>query len=508
MINRRYLILLYLYLKQQFIFKMFKRKLVVSLFLLFIAYWGYSQNFSNKDFDSVRLIIRDQIDKDHIPSISIAVIYKNSVVWEESFGYANKEKKILSTIYTPYYLASVTKTITATAILQLADKKKIQLDSPVNNYLGKAKISSPMWDTKGATVKRMLLHTAGLTTHNRDCFFDEEKCPISEDTTLVRYGIVYWQPGDHFDYSNIGYQVLGRVIKDRSNTSLANYFQSNIFKPLGMLNSFLFESTLPENVAIRYSGDSPYIASPVKLSNTPAASSCYSSVHDLTKFALLHLNSKEASKNVLSSKSIQAMREGKEHGLGWWINENYYGYKSFLSQGGTFDAMTWLRLIPSEGVAVIVLSNTGSADCGSIIDKTLSILLKPFRDNLMKGDQAATETNNKKPIPDLFLGQWKGYIQTYNNELPFEIVLSNVGENYSGSDIKRKIDNVNYENGMISFDANGDLNTTEDTGKGPYGLNFNLYRKDNFLYGCVTTFALDTARTPRLSYWVKLTQTF
>ena len=114
----------------------------------------------------------------------------------------------------------------------------------------------------------------------------------------------------------------------------------------------------------------------------------------------------------------------------------------------------------------------------------------------------------KKPIPDLFLGQWKGYIQTYNNELPFEIVLSNVGENYSGSDIKRKIDNVNYENGMISFDANGDLNTTEDTGKGPYGLNFNLYRKDNFLYGCVTTFALDTARTPRLSYWVKLTQTF
>src|ERR1044071_775068 len=98
------------------------------------------------DFSKIRSIINDRIDNHQVPSISIAVVKGNKIVWEESFGFADKERKIKATVNTPYYVASVTKTITATALMKLAEEKKINLDSPVNTYLSAAKMSSDLWD--------------------------------------------------------------------------------------------------------------------------------------------------------------------------------------------------------------------------------------------------------------------------------------------------------------------------------------------------------------------------
>jgi len=114
--------------------------------------------------------------------------------------------------------------------------------------------------------------------------------PLNKD--INNYGIIFWKPGDHFDYSNIGYGVLGQIVADVSGKSFAYYLKDQVFSPLGMKDSFLGIDLKNKNIAIRYHSDSLRSRSANVVSYTMGASSAYSSVHDLTKYAMLLLNDK------------------------------------------------------------------------------------------------------------------------------------------------------------------------------------------------------------------------
>src|SRR5262245_13203774 len=86
------------------------------------------------DFGKARAIINDHITNKKFPSISIAVVRGGKIIWEEGFGYADIEHKRKATPSTPYYTASITKTMTATALMKLSEQKLVNLDSPVNRY--------------------------------------------------------------------------------------------------------------------------------------------------------------------------------------------------------------------------------------------------------------------------------------------------------------------------------------------------------------------------------------
>ena len=104
-----------------------------------------------------------------VPSIAIAVAWHGKVIWEDPEGMSDQQEKIRATVHTPYSLASISKTITATALMELVERKKVDLDQPVNRYLRTAKLSSPMWDVSQAIVRRVASHTAGLATYDRGC---------------------------------------------------------------------------------------------------------------------------------------------------------------------------------------------------------------------------------------------------------------------------------------------------------------------------------------------------
>jgi CubicO group peptidase (beta-lactamase class C family) len=109
-------------------------------------------------------------------------------------------------------LASVTKLMTASAIMVLRDRKQLDLDRPVNDHLGSAKLKSPAWNPADATVRRVATHTAGLATYDNGyyCRGNEGDC---QDIMISRFGVSIWRPGERFDYSNLGYGVLGDVIR-------------------------------------------------------------------------------------------------------------------------------------------------------------------------------------------------------------------------------------------------------------------------------------------------------
>jgi CubicO group peptidase (beta-lactamase class C family) len=492
--------------------------LVLLQVLLLVAgpVFGQSTGSTTKqdtpDFATARKLINDRMAAESIPSFSIAVARKGKILWEESFGWADRENKIPATAHTPYYLASVTKSITATAIMVLHERKQLDIDRPVNNYLRPARLSSPLWNVDGATVRRVANHTAGLTTFVQNRFGAPKNFSFPQDRIIQRYGIVFWPPGDHFDYSNLGYGILGEVVSRVSGKSYGAFMRDEIFRPLGMNDASIGISVANEkHAAKRY--DSAFGFRPGAVSASPGASTAYCSADDLIKFGMFHLKFHgPGRKAVLSDETIDLMQnstvviEGSaRYGLGWWINEDLYGYRSALGQGGTNDASASLQLIPSEGIVVVALANTGTTLPGDFIHEVLSILLPSYREKRAKDTGKNQQSPNASPSSSM-VGNWKGLIRTYRGDIPLKFAISAKGEVQAqlGGESPVLLKNASFDKGVLFGRMSGSLGTDEDTGSDPYDLDFELYFRGPALSGSVTTRPHPGAKNfTRLPFWVE-----
>jgi CubicO group peptidase (beta-lactamase class C family) len=466
------------------------------------------------DFSYTHKLIRERMAVEAIPSLSIAVARRGEILWEEGFGWADREYRVPATEHTPYYLASVSKSITATAIMLLHERRMLSLDSPVNAYLGTAQVSSPHWNSAEVTVRQIAMHTSGLTTFARTCYDAQPDFRISADETIQRYGIAFWEPGDRFDYSNLNYGILGEVVSHVSKKPFADFLRTEIFLPLGMNQTSLgIPPSLEKEAAVRYSSD--YGRRDGAVSATPGASLIYSSVHDLALFAMLHLKSLQPNqKAILPNASLDAMQEqtvevgdGSQYGMGWWVNKNYNGFRAVLAQGGTDDASAWMQLVPSEGIAVIVLVNTGSGLPSEVIEETLATMLPAFREKRTNTSQSDLSPKKNAPAP-AFVGQWMGTIRTYCKNIPLILQIADTGEISAnlGTQLRTPLANVRFEPQRLCGNMAGDLEVEEDTGSEPYDLDVELYLAGDTLYGAVTTSPRSSRHQfARLSYWVELT---
>ena len=119
------------------------------------------------DFSAVREFIKTEMGVGTgTPSIAVAVARGNEILWEEGFGWVDHPGGTVATKDTLYYSASVTKAITATALMILSERKQLDWDRPANLYLKTAKLRSPYWNADEATVRRIATHTAGLATYD------------------------------------------------------------------------------------------------------------------------------------------------------------------------------------------------------------------------------------------------------------------------------------------------------------------------------------------------------
>lgn len=504
------------------VFQVFKVKFAAFILLGSLSTPLFAQTQSNMrekpDFSKVRKLIQEQLATTSIPSISVAVVRRGEIIWEEGFGFADRENHIPATEHTMYYLASVSKTITATAVMILSERKRMDLDSPINDYIKPAQLRSPLWNPNEATVRRVANHTSGLTTFARNCFADQPNCHVSADETIQRYGVLFWKPGDHFDYSNLGYGILGEAVARTSGKDYAYFLRNEIFEPLGMKHASLgIPASLKRYAATRYSSING--RRPPAQSATPGASGIYCSAHDLALFGQFHLKAHlKKQKAILSDSSIDAMQnstvnadENGRYGLGWWVTENLRGFRSLRGQGGTDDSWAALQIIPSEGIAVVILANTGDNLPSKLTDEILSAMLPAYRKNGAIANSSPAVQPPATPAPFLS-GNWVGRIQTYKGDLPitFSVAESGVVQVSVGSAPARLLQNARFGSrfGKQFLDGrllSGDLGTREDTGPDAYDLAFELYRQDQKLYGSVTTRTRSGSRfSARLAYWVEL----
>ena len=467
--------------------------LALAAFLPAVA--GPDPNSPSKpDFSNVRRFIQEQLVATTVPSMSVAVARNGTILWEEGFGWADRENRVQATEHTMYYTASVTKSFTDTAIMILHESKKLDLDRPVNDYLSTAKLTSTAFNPADATIRRVANHMAGLTTFN-----PTNQYPVEE--MIRRYGVLFWPPGERFDYSNFGPIVLEEVIARASAQTYADFMRNGVFWPLGMTRaSIAVPPSLEKYVAKRYN---------LVLGLRPAVTTGVScSAHDLLLFGMFHLKEHLPNqKAILSDASIDAMQNdtvdtgrGSRYGFAWWVEENRFGFRSVLSQGGTDADQAWLRLIPSERIAVVALCNAGhGALPETVVDKILATLLPSYVEDRMKQDTSRQSSSDAK-LPSTLLGEWKGFIRTYRGEIPLTFSSKELGDIHVklGSQPETVLNNPRFKEGKLRGHSSGDLAVDDDAGHG-YSLDFELVLRDGKLQGAAVTRA-----SARLPFWTEL----
>ena len=471
------------------------------------------------DFSGVRSMIREQMTATNTPSMAVAVTRGNEILWEEGFGFIDHPGGTPTTPNTLYYCASVTKAFTATALMILQERKQLDLDRPANDYLAKARLTSPYWNPDEATVRRIAMQTAGLATYDRGYVqgLNQERVPLEE--IIRRYGIIFWRPGDHFDYSNLGYGILGEIVANVSKRSFGDFLKEEIFRPLGMEHSTLgIDPGQP--TAPRYNG-SLKAASPPTESTVPGASSVYSSAHELALYSMFQLQTpRRGQRNILSPTGLGRLIDptvdaggGNRHSLAWWVSDRN-GYHTLFAQGGTSDSQAWLLLVPAEKIAVVVIGNSGSTPAPMVIDEILSTLLPLYKEN--KEDRAryvaahptpAVAPAKPGPPPVEATGTWIGKLRTYSSDIPLTLNVTSAGDIDAtlGQSPALKLTNPRFRDNRIAGKMVADLGV-RDTDGAPYELHFELYRYEDRLIGGATTYALPGRDGPRLSFWVELTR--
>lgn len=437
------------------------------------------------DFAGARQVIREMMVGGAVPSIAVAVVRNGRIVWEEGFGWADREQRISATPHTAYYTASVTKTFTTTALMMLHERKRVDLDRPVNDYLGAAAtLWSPGFDPAGATIRRVATHTAGLTTYN-----PTTPLPIAEQ--IRRYGVLFWPPGERFDYSNLGPIILEEVVARVSGKAYGDFVRDEVFWPLGMTRAaYGVPPELEAYAAQRYSAAG---------GRTPRAEGgIYCSAHDLARFAMFHLKAHRSDqKQILTDASIDAMHNEtvsaggtRRYGLGWWA-ESRFAFQSVVANGGTLSDQAWVWLAPTEGIAVVVLSNYGNVNTGKIIDEVMSALLsangKP---------RASPSTASSVPQDEPFTGTWTGVVRTQRGELPLLLTVREAGDIHAklGSQHETLLNQARFRDGRLSGIIIGDLGVG-----GATAVRFNLYLREGVLKGAAVT-----DPNPQLPHWVEL----
>ena len=240
-------------------------------------------------FDSVKDLIEVILQTAGIPcSIAVDVAKDGQIRWEEGFGWANWDGRIKASPYTLYSLASITKPITATAIMLLHQQGRLDLDRPINDYLGAARVNARGWDERECTIRRILNHTSGLPLHYHFFYADEPYTRPPMDETIHRYANLVRAPGERYCYSNLGYGILDYVISRVSAKSYADFMQEELFQPLGMPHASVdIAPGLAKFAAERYGSDSvPY---PFYVTDQPGGSAVFCSAHGLARFGMFHL---------------------------------------------------------------------------------------------------------------------------------------------------------------------------------------------------------------------------
>jgi CubicO group peptidase (beta-lactamase class C family) len=260
---------------------------------------------------------------------------------------------------TSFHLASVSKTITAMAVLKLFEDKSISIDQPVASFLNGFPFPK-------ITVRNLLSHRSGLPNYvhfAEHVGWDNKKTLTNQDilqliidkSALLDIG----RPDAYFDYCNTNYALLALIVEKVSGSSFANYLDQTIFKPLGMNRSFVFRMDMADSVLPSYKFNNqkePFMF----LDAVYGDKNIYSTPRDMMKWDMALYDTSFFSQKIIDEafKGYSYERKGvKNYGLGWRLYEMPSGKKIVYHNGWWHGNNTVFSRLPQDTTVIIVLGN-------------------------------------------------------------------------------------------------------------------------------------------------------
>jgi CubicO group peptidase (beta-lactamase class C family) len=317
------------------------------------------------------------------PGLSIGVVHDQQLVWASGFGHASVEANRPAGPQTLYRIASITKLFTSTAILQLRDAGRLQLDDPIVQHLPWFSIGQPYADAPALTIRHLITHTAGLPREAGFPYWTDNDFPTIEK---VRERLPQQRaalPAEtQWKYSNLGLTLAGEVVAAVSGRPYAEYVTQHVLEPLGMKRTFV--STPPADhpdLATGYERRLPNgQRAQAVLSDgrgITAAAGMTTCVTDLARFVMLQFRDGAAGgAQILKSSTLREMQ--RPHwvdpdwtagwGLGFRVQRR--NGKTYAGHGGALRGYrTQVQTCPAERIGVIVLTNADDGEPVKYADK-------------------------------------------------------------------------------------------------------------------------------------------
>lgn len=326
------------------------------------------------------------------PGVSIGVVHDQELVWAKGFGLADLAAGRPATPATVYRIGSITKTFTATALLQLRDAGRLSLDDPVRRHLPWFGVRGPSPEGPEITVRHLLTHTAGLPRDAPLPYWTDREFPTREALAeAVREGVALFEPGAGYEYSNLGIALAGEVIAAASGMPWVEYVERHVLAPLGMAStSAAGPRAPPERLATGYltrpadteSPASPPLAPPTVSRALAPAAEMSSTVEDLARYVSAHLAGPGATGSALLSPATRR----EMHRVHWlspsWTSGRGLGFsvwrqgdRTLVGHGGWVAGHRGqIAFDPQSRVGVVVLTNSDQGGPSSYVRQAFELL--------------------------------------------------------------------------------------------------------------------------------------
>jgi len=333
-------------------------------------------------------LIEAETTRLNIPSLSIALVDDQHIVWQRGFGTQNADG-VPASENTVYRVGSISKVVTATAMAQAAERGLVDLDAPITDYLPELTFVDPFDSEQVITLRHLHAHRAGILRESPVGHYFDTSFPTIEESVKSIIGTELVLPvGSKSKYSNMGPTVAALVLERLTGVPFAEYMERNILDPIGMSSSSFLRDrdVIRRNLADAFmiGFDGEYFPAPVFELGTLAAGNLYSTVGDMSRFIMMLLDEGRAGgTQVLAPETVadmfrpfQERQEGAVYGLGFRLGE--IDGRRYIQHGGAIYGFASLfAALPKEKIGVVVLNDVDLANGldAKIISHALPLML-------------------------------------------------------------------------------------------------------------------------------------
>lgn len=382
---------------------------IILAFCLNYSLFSQTKTSRTKEIEAAFPLI-DQLFKsyafqNHLPGVVYGLIVDGKMIHSGNTGFSNLAENIPADIRSNFHIASMTKSFTAMAILKLRDEGKLRLDDPVYLYMPEMEGQKyPATDAAEITIRNLLTHGAGFPEDNP--WGDRQLGKTDQDlVSLIKKGISFSNiPGLKYEYSNLGFTILGYIINKVTGQSYQNYISENILKPLGMSHSYWEYSKVPAKELVHGYRlvDEKWIEQPLLHSGAYGAmGGLITTMEDFSKYVAFHLSAwpprNDAESGPVKRSSLREMQfpwnmnammlqykypggrncptvSAYGYGLGW--SRDCTG-KVFIGHGGGLPGFgsNW-RIMPDFGIGIVSFSNLTYAPMSVVNTQVLDTLVQ------------------------------------------------------------------------------------------------------------------------------------